>query len=284
MSGHAVLLVAHNRSVNLEKLIRQIQQMEIRLYVSIDGPRRESDIRENELCKEIVLKCQSQIYRFEIFESNQGLRKHVSDAISWAFETEEILVIIEEDLQLDNSAILYLSSSIKDFEELEMVGVSCGTRIIEDLAMTDEISYVRTFSPWGWSLSKTRWLDFQLYLLDGHALDLYWLTINLVRSRRPIHWAKTIRYARLQRLDSWATIFQEYLFARNLLAAVPPTNLVVNVGWNNGATHTLGPVPSWVPQKFSPISSYRVSSPQAKKIAAMDAADRRIREKVSSTK
>jgi hypothetical protein len=179
-------------------------------------------------------------------------------SISWAFESENRLVILEEDLVLENSAIQYLGKSLNDFLEFENVAASCGTRLVKSNDKNERVAYSRNFSPWGWSINKKEWLNFRKYLEGRTARNYFWLAVNICRSGRIVEMIRSIRYANDNRIDSWATFFQEYLFATNKLVTIPPRNLVLNIGWDNKATHTLGDSPIWVPKYYSKISRYVV--------------------------
>lgn len=96
-----VLLVIFNRPDTTEKVFAAIRSAKPKkLYISADGPRagNKDDIINCAATREIVKivdwDCDVQ-YRF--LEHNLGCGPGPSTAISWAFEREDRLIILEDD-------------------------------------------------------------------------------------------------------------------------------------------------------------------------------------------
>ena len=258
--------------------------MNVKTYISVDGSRNHRDIEENRRCKEIVGEYESRLSKVRSFEENLGLKNHVISSITWAFNEEESLVILEEDLDIEESGIFFLGKCAEDSINWRKIASICGTRIISPNSEIEEISYQRSFASWGWSTNRIIWQDFLLYMTRGTLKDFYWLVINVLRFRTPTQTIKIFRREANNKIDSWATCFQKFIFAKNLLNVIPPINLVVNKGWSDKATHTRGPTPTWVPQEIGTFKNYIISEIHSSKVIHSDKSEKSLRKPYISSR
>lgn len=97
----AVLLITFNRSDNTREVFRQIKQAKIKkLYVANDGPREgnENDVIEREKIKLLLQEIDWDCELHTLFqEKNLGCGWGPATAITWAFENEDRLVVLEDD-------------------------------------------------------------------------------------------------------------------------------------------------------------------------------------------
>lgn len=242
-----VLFLAFNRKeIALQSFESIAKYQPDRLYLAVDGPRHsipeEARIVEEiktALTQRITWKCQ--VYTRFLTE-NKGCGLAPATAISWAFEREERLIIIEDDCWVAPSFFSFCDDLLGRYEHhSEVWQISGYTRSPEQTdkaAMGYRVS--RVASIWGWATWKRAWNHYQ-YIPDTNYSKEE-LTALAKRIKLPIrevkHRLKNLNQIKDGHLDVWDYQWSWAKLLNEGLSLSPTSNMVINLGLQN-ATHQM---------------------------------------------
>lgn len=241
-----VLFLVFNRPEATARVFEALRSVKpLVLYIAADGPRAhvESDAENCRRVRDIVSRVDWPCRVTTLFrEKNLGCGVAISTAITWFFQYETEGIILEDDCLPVNSFFYYcqeLLALYRDDTRVMHIGGNNFLRAPYDL--TYSYYFARNGHIWGWATWRRAWQHYDLGM-SGYAqvkasgyFDDFFLN--------PLE-----RFYRLRKLDQVAskkidTWDYQWDFARYInsgLAIVPNKNLVANIGFGGGATHTRG--------------------------------------------
>lgn len=215
-----------------------------KLYIASDGPRMNVENEAN-LVKETRELITKQIdWDCEVHtcfrDENYGCSKSVSEAINWLFSYEEVGIVLEDDCVAQYSFFPFMEEMLTKYENDQRIAMVDGSNGVESQV---DLPWSYCFSKYkqtnGWGTWKRAWK-----LMD---LDMAWRKTlyedSIVKNMG--YCAKDIRYwkYRLKLIDAnevsawdWQWYFTTASY--NQLSIVPQCNLISNIGFGDGATHT----------------------------------------------
>lgn len=239
-----VVVLAYNRPELTRQVVEAVASAAPgRLYVVCDGPksgdpadaekvRQTRDIFEN-----LTWECDvRKIYADENF----GLKQRVVSGLTEVFRSTDRAVILEDDCLPDKSFFPFCEELLARYDQNPEVGIISGSCRLRGAQISP---YSYNFSTdvriWGWATWSRTWDQF---LVSG-ALDASWnaheqheLTASLPSGARRKAMRKMLH--RASHLDSWALPFAVHFRQQNYVSAVPRINLIENIGFGAGSTHT----------------------------------------------
>lgn len=248
MFNKPILFLIFNRLDTTEQVFAEIRkQQPQKLYVAADGPRAHKE-GEAERCQEtrdfvmnhIDWDCEVHtLFRDE----NLGCRRAVSSAISWFFEQEEMGIVLEDDCLPDPSFFNYTSELLEKYQDDERVMMISGDNFLRGTKV-NEASYYFARIPhiWGWASWRRAW---QHYDVDMASFDKF-KTLNVIKDlfSDPVeqaYWMTNFTKVGEQGMDTWDYQWVYTILSQNGLCATPAVNLISNIGFVAGATHTTNP-------------------------------------------
>ena len=116
-----MLLVGYKRVVELSELLRKtLESGALRVYVAIDGVKSHEENSTNlefeSTIAQVANDFPKQQVKIWIRDKNLGSSLSVLSGIEWAFQFEDSLAILEDDLQISEQLLSYFSSQMKLFE------------------------------------------------------------------------------------------------------------------------------------------------------------------------
>ena len=159
----AVLLIAFNRPEETKNVINRLRQVRPkRIYFAVDGPRPERPSEEQlvkkvrELVSEFDWDC-SVTTRF--LDTNLGCGEGVSSAITWVLESEESVIILEDDIVPDTSFFQYCDELLELYKDDDNVFAVSGCNFVPEKFLPETESYRFSSIPhvWGWAVWKRSW-------------------------------------------------------------------------------------------------------------------------------
>ena len=255
MDQSAVLITGYNRPELLEALLYSLQEYRGPIYVSLDYP-KEYDVQGEDYEKNLLL-CQKYpkiVSDFQTFQSNQGCFMGVTKAISWAFEKEEKLIILEDDIHITSSFLDFANLSLNKFKDDKSIGSISGLNIVPSVHQSIEGASTRLSiytASWGWGTWKDRWEDYLSDLNTFPELEWKWPAGQWSRSER-MYWRNIFSSVAHGKVDSWAYRWMYSNWKRQRWTLTPNKNLTLNLGFGLGATHTTDSLlPWWLPTSIS---------------------------------
>lgn len=219
------------------------------LYIAVDGPRKErvGEDHECERCRDIVHQVDWPCEVHTLFrEENVGCAKGVSGAISWAFESEERLIILEDDCVPVCSFFSFCDEMLEKYKDDTRVWQVSGRSYHANSSFFQDSDYVFSYYAhiWGWATWKRCWAQFDLMMSDfeeflsvGGAENVYFSSLDPHGTNKFYkRLYKTIDYVSSHTWDyQWS-----YIKLKNGgLGIVPCKNLIHNIGSDSGA-HSSG--------------------------------------------
>jgi len=240
----AVLFLVFNRFELTAKVFKTIQKARPpRLYIASDGF-RENVVGEKEnvdhirkfLMENINWDCEV----FTLFrKKNLGCKYAVSEAIDWFFKNEEMGIILEDDCLPIQSFFWYCEELLNKYKNSEDIFFISGTG---ELQLVNEINSDYDFSKycfvWGWASWRRVWRHYDVDILDWeeNKKNIIFNVSDNIQTQR--YWERAFQKVYESKIDTWDYQLS-YLILKNYgKCIIPKFNLVSNIGFGEGATHT----------------------------------------------
>lgn len=238
-----VLFCTFNRIDCTKKVFTRIREKKpVKLYLLSDGPRKEVK-GENEKVLEVRKYVEENIdWECQVYTNyasvNMGCGKRMASGISWAFEQEEELIILEDDCMPDVSFFDYCKELLNLYRHEERVFLIGGSNSLGKWKGKDSFGFSPFVENWGWATWKRAWKYYDYNISE-------WKDQKIPSSMKRIMDDKAIRYycnlfdkVYTHEIDTWDYQLQYMVFQKNMLTIVPNKCLVKNIGFGPDATHT----------------------------------------------
>ena len=172
-------------------------------------------------------------------ETNMGLRNRVTSGLDRVFSDVEQAIILEDDCVADASFFPFAKHMLTTYGDDRRVGTVSGNNFLRGRRVSDD-SYF--FTPdvriWGWATWARVWRDF-----SAEGLTHDWTRAEAARVLKnfpsPSRRRALIAMAeKAHTVNSWALPFVLHCQRMGYLSVVPEVNLVTNIGFGAGSTHT----------------------------------------------
>ncbi len=246
-----VLLIAFNRSDTAKNVFERIRQVKpSQFYLAVDGARLDKP-GETEMCKqcqEIVELVDWDCEIHTLFrDRNLGCGMGPSSAISWAFETTDKLIILEDDCLPSLSFFYYCENLLNRYEQDKRIGIISGLSIHPKSSFFGEADYLFSHyaHTWGWATWKDRWEQFDIYMSDapqflaqGGAANVFASKAVATRANKRIQ--NVFKSINEEVKHSWDTQWDYARIKNGYIDIVPKVNLIQNVGAVGGTHESYG--------------------------------------------
>lgn len=233
-----VLIVAYCRAYNLKNLLDGLLNTDRRVYVVIDrAPERFK--KENQDVIDCARNYEDKLdLTIHINKTQAGVKMGVPTAIDFVLGIEEDCIILEDDCTLTSQALEY-------FDEMSLhLGKNISLISGDSPWSIDEMS-VSTVSCypliWGWATNRAQWKKLKIYVNS----EVPWLKVVLAAIKYPKRATPLAYFLSAQikikrgKLQAWDCSVALGMLVQNLKCVVPNSNLVVNIGNDEFAHHTL---------------------------------------------
>jgi hypothetical protein len=235
-----VLLIGFNRPDTIQKVFEKIREVQpAKLYVAVDGPRHNKlgEVELGDKVKQIVQqvdwKCES-YYKYNT--KNLGAEVTVSNAVTWALEENDFVIVLEDDIIAPLSFFKFAQEMLFRYKNNNQIVMVSGMNTTP-IQLKDSADY--TFGIYGhtngWATWKRAWEKFNLYVNDFDVyLNLNGNTINqLVNTKEEKkYWKKIINRMKKRGMgnSSWDYCWSYIRFKEQGLNIIPKVNLTSNIG------------------------------------------------------
>jgi hypothetical protein len=241
-----VLLIAFNRPEETSAVISKLREVRPRaIYYAVDGPRR--DRPEDKDLVKMTQSLQSQfdwdcVVSTRFSEVNLGCGVGVSSAISWAFESEERVIILEDDIIPDISFFRYCDELLEFYKDNDDVFAVSGCNFVPRELLPESESYRFSSIPhvWGWAVWKRSWDTYSFDISDWRQdLPIRELHKSLGGSiLATFMWSRIFDLIAAKKIDTWDYQLCYAVLKSKSKCATANVNTVTNIGFGNKATHT----------------------------------------------
>jgi GR25 family glycosyltransferase involved in LPS biosynthesis len=244
-SQSAVLLIFFNRPDLVKVSLNNLINSKRNVYISIDGPRNTFDepcVRECIALAETFSKEYSRgdAVKILIRELNLGCKEAVRSAIDWAFENEERLIILEDDISFKEEFLETMDNWLEKFDVAKEVFHLNGYNPLPR-KMEVNFSYLCRYTHvWGWATWRDRWsfYDRDLETWDGGDLRLLPGLLGQDLSDDFCEYWNRQLLACSEGLDTWDIQWLYSQWRYGGFSLTPGARLTGNIGFDVRATHT----------------------------------------------
>lgn len=245
MSGFDVPIVfcTFNRLECTKKVFERIREIRpTKLYLVSDGA-RDSVSGEKEKVNgvrkyiETHIDWDCHVYK-NFAEKNMGCGKRMSSGISWAFEQEEKLIILEDDCQADLSFFRYCEELLERYKDNESVMLIAGYNPLGTLEEKESFIFTPFIEIWGWATWKRTWQQYDYDIVDWKEHTGWQYMSKFMDNKVITQYSSLFDSVFDHKVDTWDYQLQYLVFRKGALAIVPSRSMVRNIGFGVDATHT----------------------------------------------
>ncbi len=233
-----VLIIAFNRPDVTAKTFEYIRAAKPeKLYIAIDGPRPEKPGEEKiveevkSILQNVDWPCETH-YKYN--ETNKGAEVTVSSAISWVFETEEYVIILEDDIIAPLSFLNFAQEMLIKYKDDERIGTVTGSNFtpIQVPGNTDYF-FAKYGHSWGWATWKRVWNNFDLnVVVPAEHLEINFLKSVTNSKKEAKFYRKRFNAINDKGMgnSNWDAVGNYFHRVNNRLSIIPRVNLTSNIG------------------------------------------------------
>lgn len=233
-----VLLIGFNRPDVIRESFKFIRKAKPqKLFVALDGPRKEKDGEHQlvddvrHIVEQVDWKCETH-YMFN--EENKGAEVTVSSAVSWVLQKEETVIVLEDDIIAPIAFFRFAQEMLLRYAENEKVYMVSSNQWTPFQMPNDEDYLFGIYGhTWGWATWKRAWQRFDLNVGDFKSVLKRIESDSLVNSKKEKwFWKNIIRgfQDRGQGKSTWDYCWSYIRFKEQGLSIIPKYNLTSNIG------------------------------------------------------
>jgi len=239
-----ILFIVFNRPDTTDQVFNQIRNAQPRrLYIAADGPRKNKK-EESLVCEEVRNIATKVDWPCEVKtlfrDENLGCRDAVSSAISWFFDQEESGIVLEDDCLPSNSFFAFCDEMLERYKHDTRVRHITGCNLQYGKVWGDASYYFSNLTiVWGWASWRRVWQEYdktlQQYSHEGAVAQLE----NIFTNQHVLNaWGDIFKKTKSGEINTWDYQLTFTNFFNNGLSIIPNQNLISNIGFGTGATHT----------------------------------------------
>lgn len=244
-----VLFLVFNRPDTTQRVFDAIRAARPpRLYVAADGTRPER-LGEAARCAAVRSIATAVDWPCEVVtlmrDENLGCKRAVSSAIAWFFEHEPEGIILEDDCLPDPSFFPYCDELLERYRNDPKVMCVSGNNFISSTWVPQASYYFSKYVHiWGWASWRRAWQYYDVGMRDWENVRD---TLDPLMRRLPdqpqarLHWRELFDRVSKGQIDTWDYQWTYACWRHDGLSCMPQINLISNIGFGEGATHTVSP-------------------------------------------
>lgn len=250
-----VVLVVFNRPEKTARVFAAVASARpSRLFLVADGPRvnRPGEAKRCETVKQIVSAvdwpCRVET---NFAAQNMGCGQRIISGLNWVFSLAEEAIILEDDCLPDPSFFPFCQELLHRYRGDSRIAAITGTNLVERSVKTPFSYYFSQLGGiWGWATWSSQWKSYDENLKKWPALrDANALAEIFDRPRDIAYWTRifdAMHEGRGPNTWDYQWVYTNMFGSR--LTIVPRVNLVANIGFGDGATHTSTGDPRLLPK------------------------------------
>lgn len=234
-----------NRVDTAERVFSLIREARpARLLVIADGPRADhpDDIERCGAARSIIERVDWNCEVTTNFASaNLGCKRRMASGLDWVFSLTDEAIILEHDTLPHPSFFRFCQELLARYRDDKRVMSISGCNFQFGQERTAYSYYFsRCVHCWGWATWRRAWqyYDVNMTLWPEIAQD-GWLTSLLGSGLAHQYWSKVFDVTHRGYVDTWDYQWVFNCWSQNGMTILPHVNLVANIGFGDGATHTV---------------------------------------------
>ena len=234
-----ILLIIYNRPDKVNQLVESLNKFEgLTIYVAADGPKdTESDYKKCEDSRRLIDKLYLKHNVIKNYSNyNQGCGNGCSRAISWFFQSEEMGIIIEDDIAFDEKFLYFATENLNIYKNTNLVHCISGSPYLTQSLGSPSIFLSSYPNIWGWATWRRSWVGYSVNLKNENTLNLINVLLKRFNVLISIYWFFVLMLVKYRKLDSWDHQYYFHMWQCNSYALIPSFPLTNNIGFDLDAT------------------------------------------------
>jgi hypothetical protein len=237
-----VVLIIYNRPKKTKKVLERISKVEPpRMYIVADGP-EEGNIEDINAVKKTrgVINIDWDCEIITIFaDHNMGLKDRIVTGLDSVFKNERRVILIEDDIILDPGGFRFLEEMAdKYMTDDRIMHITGYNRIGKWKHEVQDYHFSYYPAIWGSVIFKRVWEEYDPMMKLWESAQVRNRIRDVLADRKQFSERKRMYELAIRNQDSWAVPFGFTTLINSGLSVVPSKNLVTNIGFGSGATHT----------------------------------------------
>lgn len=233
-----------NRPDTTEQVFREIRKAKpAKLLVVADGPRAERP-DDAEKCAATRAIIEQVDWDCEVIKNyadiNLGCKLRMSSGMDWVFNTVEEAIILEHDTLPHPTFFRFCQELLDQYHDNKQIMMISGCNF--QFGRQTEYSYYfsRYVHCWGWATWKRAWKHYDVNItMWPEVRNPIWLLDILQNNINGAHyWQRVFDLTYLGYVDTWDYQWVLACWLQKGLTVLPVVNLISNIGFGSGATHT----------------------------------------------
>jgi len=230
-----ILLIIYKRPETTKAVAKAILKINpSKVYVFADGSRNEKDLQSVKETRKIIdeLPWQGKVIK-KYSKKNLGCRVGVSKAITWFFTKEKEGIILEDDCLPRKDFFYFCEELLGKFRNNKNIMQISGNYFLQNGGLKiKESYYFSKYAPiWGWATWRRAWKKYRLQLENTNPT-------NYDSNEEEKKFNETFDRIRKEPPNTWDYQWLYSIWINNGLCIRPRTELVKNIGFSTGSTHT----------------------------------------------
>ncbi|MBB5057286.1 hypothetical protein HDF16_001971 [Granulicella aggregans] len=215
-----------------------------RLLLIADGP-RPSKAGEGKACEQVREIVSRVDWPCEVYtnfaDTNLGCQERIISGLNWVFSLVEEAIILEDDCLPVPSFFPFCRELLERYRGDSRIAAISGTNLVEQHLNTDSSYFFSQLGGiWGWATWRTEWQRYDRHMEKWPELKRAKALSEVFESSKTVaFWTRIFddMYENNGR-NTWDYQWIYTHLKNNGLTIVPRVNLVTNIGFGQGSTHT----------------------------------------------
>jgi hypothetical protein len=231
-----VLVVCFRRPSNLELILKVCDDKSRDIFIFIDKSKPDDELNA-EVCRIANLhKIASGRVKLKISDTNLGVRHAVPNAINWALESCDSLIVLEDDCIPNDFAIEYFDNCVGYVNE-EVVLISGSTLPNFPTKLKGYLFESKFPLIWGWALTKQSWEKIR----PDREINSKDVVKGIFRNPNNIipilYFYSAVIRIQNNLLNAWDSPIALRMLIENYKSILPDCSVISNVGQDEVASH-----------------------------------------------
>ena len=245
MDTAPIAIFGYDRPDHLQKMVESLilneESKNSNVFFFVDGPTDKTDLKKHErvvefASKKFPFKKQETIIR----DKNVSCKFNIITGISEVLESNDSIIVLEDDLILGNYFLNYMNLSLKHYKEIDKIWHINGYAHPQLLKNKQSASLSVLCQPWGWGTWNNRW--------DKFIENKYYeknIISTLEDSERKkynfydlaTYWESALKLDQINKNSIWDAYWYQTVFLNNGLTVFPQQSHVQNSGFDGSGIH-----------------------------------------------
>ncbi len=239
-----VAFLVFNRPDTTQRVFEEIRRARPpKLLVVADGPRADRP-DEADKCKAVRTIIDTVDWPCEVIKDysnvNLGCKRRVSSGLDWVFNTVEEAIILEDDCLPHPTFFRFCQDLLEKYRDDERIFMISGDNFQFGKKRTAYSYYFSWYCHiWGWASWRRAWQKYDVNMeLWPEIRDKGWLKNVFDERKESNSWKQIFDAVYDGRINTWDYQWSFVCLTNNFLSILPNVNLISNIGFGAGTTHT----------------------------------------------